>query len=222
MTQDLEHRATRGLDLKPGASTGDFKSIGRLVGYAAVFNSDSETLQGPKGPFIERIAPGAFTRTLRESPGVLALWQHETNSPLARAPHGGLSLSEDEVGLQVAISLPATSLARDALELVRAKIVDAMSFGFRAVRDSWSTAKGIAVRTLHDVDLIEVSPVTWAAYAATTLDARARRATTATADDLHEIERQASRFGILRASGADRYEAEINLARLKFGLPRIP
>ena len=37
-----------------------------LVGYAAVFNQESAELNDGYGPFRELLAPGCFTRTLRD------------------------------------------------------------------------------------------------------------------------------------------------------------
>ena len=45
-----------------------------ISGYAAVFNSDSEPL-----PFIERIAPGAFQRSLKSRNEIKLLWHHDAS-----------------------------------------------------------------------------------------------------------------------------------------------
>ena len=50
----------------------------RMAGYAAVFNEPSVPL-----PFIEKIAPGAFRKTLSETPDVRLLVNHE-GLPMAR------------------------------------------------------------------------------------------------------------------------------------------
>jgi len=65
----------------------------RLSGYAAVFNDSSVPL-----PFKESIAPGAFRKTLSETPDVRLLINH-SGLPLARTKNGTLTLTEDDRGL---------------------------------------------------------------------------------------------------------------------------
>lgn len=164
-----ETRALIGLEVR-AAAEGD-PHIGTLLGYAAVFNSDSRQFGGKQFPWVERITPGAFTRSLKENPGVVALWGHDVNSPVARAPKS-LRLAEDTKGLSVEIDLPDTSVARDLLTNVKAGVVDAMSFAFRVVKETWEEQKDRDVRTLEDVDLFEVSAVVFPAYLDTSLAVR--------------------------------------------------
>lgn len=160
-------------------------------GYAAVFNSPSEPL-----PFTERIAPGAFKRSLRARNDIKLLWNHDSGQVLASTRAKTLSIVEDERGLKVTASLPNTSLGRDTAELLRRGDVDSMSFGFSVIKDKWN-AEG-SERTLEHVRLHEVSIVAWPAYTATSgttsvraLDRAAQRADVdvdALADALLKIE----------------------------------
>jgi len=138
----------------------------RLSGYAAVFNDDSVPL-----PFRERIAPGAFRKTLSETPDVRLLINHE-GLPLARTKNETLRLSEDEVGLRFDAELPDTSEARDLWTLVQRGDVDQMSFAFRVIRQKWNSER--TERTLTEVSLADgdVSVVTYPAYPTTTVEAR--------------------------------------------------
>jgi len=129
-----------------------------FTGYAAVFNSDSEPL-----PFIERIAPGAFKRSLQSRNEVKLLWNHDAGEPLASVRGGTLKLTEDEIGLRVEATLANTTRGRDVAELIRSKTIDSMSFGFSVIKDSWQGE----VRTLEAVRLFETSIVSWPAYTAT-------------------------------------------------------
>jgi HK97 family phage prohead protease len=129
-----------------------------FTGYAAVFNSDSEPL-----PFIERIAPGAFKRSLQSRNEVKLLWNHDAGEPLASVRGGTLKLTEDEIGLRVEATLANTTRGRDVAELIRSKTIDSMSFGFSVIKDSWQGE----VRTLEAVRLFETSVVSWPAYTAT-------------------------------------------------------
>ena len=139
----------------------------RLSGYAAVFNDPSVPL-----PFSERIAPGAFRKTLSETPDVRLLINHE-GLPLARTKNETLTLSEDEVGLRFDAELPDTSEARDLYTLIQRGDVDQMSFAFRVIRQKWNSDR--SERTLTEVSLADgdVSVVTYPAYPTTTVEARA-------------------------------------------------
>ena len=138
----------------------------RLSGYAAVFNDASVPL-----PFKERIAPGAFRKTLSESPDVRLLINHE-GLPLARTKNGTLTLTEDDRGLRFDAELADTQEARDIYTLVQRGDVDQMSFAFRVIRQNWSKDK--SERTLTEVSLADgdVSVVTYPAYPTTTVEAR--------------------------------------------------
>ncbi len=138
----------------------------RLSGYAAVFNDDSVPL-----PFIERIAPGAFRKTLAETPDVRLLINHE-GLPMARTKNGTLRLKEDETGLYMDADLPDTQAARDLYTLVERGDVDQMSFAFRVIRQKWN--EGRTERTLTELSLADgdVSVVTYPAYPTTTVEAR--------------------------------------------------
>lgn len=165
----------------------------RFSGYAAVFNSASEPL-----PFIERIAPGAFRKSLRARNDIKFLWNHDAGEVLGSTRAGTLMLTEDEKGLRVDGLLPNTSRGRDVAELLRRGDVDAMSFGFSvpAGGDSWS--EDGSERTLNSVRLFEVSLVSWPAYSATAgtvavrgLDKIAKRAdidADALADAVYKLE----------------------------------
>ena len=138
----------------------------RLSGYAAVFNDASVPL-----PFKERIAPGAFRKTLTELPDVRLLINHE-GLPLARTKNGTLNLIEDERGLRFDAELADTQEARDIYTLVQRGDVDQMSFAFRVIRQNWSKDK--TERTLTEVSLADgdVSVVTYPAYPTTSVEAR--------------------------------------------------
>jgi uncharacterized protein len=137
-------------------------------GYAAVFDSDSEPL-----PFIERIQPGAFARTLKSRNNIRMYVNHNDSQLLASTRSGTLRLQEDSKGLLAEADLPMTTDGRNMSILLEQRIVDSMSFGFSVPRggDTWSPDG--ARRTLTEVRLHEVSVVTGQpAYAATSADVR--------------------------------------------------
>lgn len=136
-------------------------------GYAAVFNSPSHPLPGTMrsaGVFVERIAPGAFIRSLKARNDIKLLWSHDTAEVLGSTRAGTMKLVEDERGLKVVASLPNTTRGRDAAELIRRGDVDAMSFGFTVPKggDEWNDDG--TERTLREVALHEVSIVSFPAY----------------------------------------------------------
>lgn len=144
----------------------DDKGLRHISGYAAVFNSLSEDLGG----FREKIAPGCFTRALKED-DVRALWNHNSDCVLGRTKSGTLRLSEDAHGLKIECDPPDAQWARDLMASIERGDVDQMSFGFivRQYPDgsrgaTWAVEEGQDVRTLTDVELFDVSPVTFPAY----------------------------------------------------------
>lgn len=137
-------------------------------GYAAVFNSRSENLGG----FTEFVAPGAFTRSLKTRNDVKLLWNHDSGQVLGSTRARTLTLSEDARGLKVSAQLPNTQLGRDTAELLKRGDVDAMSFGFNVIKDTWNAAGD--ERTLDAVRLFEVSIVAFPAYSATSGTATVR------------------------------------------------
>jgi len=140
-----------------------------FVGYAAKFNVPSEPL-----PFTERIAPGAFGKSLSQRSKDVRLYiNHNSDMVLASKRSGTLRLSEDDTGLRVEADLPDTTAARDLRALMTAGVVSTMSFGFTVPRggDKWS-GDG-SERTLTGINLHEVSVVTgFPAYPQTEADVR--------------------------------------------------
>lgn len=135
----------------------------KLVGYAAVFNETTRIHD-----FLEVVRPGAFAKTIR-SADVRALWNHNDDYVLGRTKSGTLKLREDDKGLAVEIDPPNATWANDLLETISRGDVDQMSFAFAVVSDRWGTENGKTLRELLEVDLYDVSPVTYPAYKQTTI-----------------------------------------------------
>jgi uncharacterized protein len=129
-----------------------------FVGYGAVFDSPSQPL-----PFVERIAPGAFTRTLASRNNVKLFHNHNTDHVLGTTRAGTLRLTEDNRGLKVEADLPPTTMGNDLSILLKRGDIDSMSFGFHVPPggDEWSsngnerTLKAIA---LHEVSIVSGFP----------------------------------------------------------------
>lgn len=141
-----------------------------LTGYAARFNEPSEPL-----PFIERIAPGAFKRSLRSRNDIKLLWNHDSSTVLGSTRSGTLKLYEDAQGLRVEATLPDTQAGRDAKVLIQRGDVTGFSFGFTVPQggDSWNSDG--TERILRSVRLLEVSTgVAFPAYPTTNGTAQVR------------------------------------------------
>ena len=138
----------------------------RLSGYAAVFNDSSVPL-----PFKESIAPGAFRKTLSETPDVRLLVNH-SGLPLARTKNGTLNLTEDDRGLYFSAELADTQESRDIHTLIARGDVDQMSFAFRVIRQKWSEDRSRRVLTEVSLSDGDVSVVTYPAYPTTSVEAR--------------------------------------------------
>lgn len=134
----------------------------KIAGYAAVFDSLSEPIGGQ---FREKIRPGAFRKSLASGPDVCALVDHDPAKILGRKSAGTLSIVEDKRGLYVEIDPPDTTYGRDVVESMRRGDITGMSFGFTTVEDDWiNDSGGEAVRELREVDVFDVSVVTYPAY----------------------------------------------------------
>jgi len=141
----------------------------KVVGYAAIFNSDSEEMWG----FRERIAPGAFDDAIGAS-DVRALFNHDANMLLARTGSGTLTLSVDERGLRYEFDAPNTTAGNDLLEMLKRGDVSQSSFAFTVKDEKWDEVKAeMPIRTITKVKrLYDVSPVTYPAYPDTTVAKR--------------------------------------------------
>ncbi len=182
MTEDRALSRSVPFELREGDGEGDGLT---LEGYAAVFDTPTR-IDSWEGCFDETIAKGAFKKSLRERKPVLQV-NHGRSEDL---PIGSIeSLEEDAKGLKVQARLfdvPDTALLRENL---KAQSVNGMSFRFQVVKDEWRDAAGkivkpedighrlyssdpgnpasILSRTLKEVRLYELGPVTYPAYPGT-------------------------------------------------------
>ena len=188
-----------------------------LEGYAAVFNSETDL-----GHFREVIRPGAFDDVMTND--VRALINHDPNLILGRTENGTLELSTDERGLKYKVKLGQQQYARDFYESVKRGDISQSSFAFTIKEQSWNEE-----RTVRSVDkvrtLLDVSPVTYPAYAAATVQARDQQLDLDTAiaeavadTDTENVETITTKtmnlneMKAMRAKHADRFEELVNVA----------
>lgn len=138
-----------------------------IAGYAAIFDEPTEI----GDYFIEEVAPGAFSETLKGG-DVLAYFGHDRNRVLGRQSSKTLRLTEDSKGLAVEIDLPDTTDGRDAMKLIDRGDIQGMSFGFRVTKEEWDETGDTPKRTIQQVDLFEVSIVSEPAYDGTSIALR--------------------------------------------------
>lgn len=139
----------------------------RMVGYAAVFNKRTTLWDG----FDEQVAPGAFASAIKSS-DVYALWNHNASDVLGNTGSGTLFLSEDDTGLRYEVIPPDTNLGRDLQVLIKRGDIRKSSFGFSIVDEDIQHEGRKIIRTIKDVKLFDVSPVTYPAYKETTVNVR--------------------------------------------------
>lgn len=166
MSRDIE---IRGYPAELRAEGGEGASPTTIEGYAAIFNSQSEDLGG----FREVVMPGAFDRAIREKQDVRALVGHDPDKILGRTKAGTLDLAIDTRGLKATITPPNTQAGRDILTSVQRGDVSGMSFAFRTLTDNWRIQDEIPIRELADLELVDVSIVSYPAYTETSIAARA-------------------------------------------------
>jgi len=142
----------------------------KLVGYAAVFNQETDI----GGYFREVVQRGAFAEAIARD-DIHALYNHDYAFVIGRKKAGTLEIAEDEHGLRVEITPPNTQTARDLVENVRAGNIDQMSFAFsmEGGKQSWDETGETPLRTIEKVgSLFEVSVVPRGAYPTTEIGLR--------------------------------------------------
>lgn len=165
--KNIEKRYLQATELRVADQTAD--ELPNIVGYAAVF----DVLSVPMWGFREKIAPGAFTKSLASVPDVRALVDHMSEKILGRTKSGTLALEENKKGLKATITPPDTTLGRDTVESIRRGDLGEMSFAFRTISDKVEIISEEEIRTLLELDLVDVSVVTYPAYQQTSVAVRA-------------------------------------------------
>ncbi len=147
-----------------------------IVGYAAVFHraADPGTQYELWEGVVERVAPQAFDRALRERDDARGAFNHDPNFILGRVSAGTMRLSVDSVGLRYEIDLPDTQAGRDTATSIERGDITGSSFAFIPRQTRWiSGSEGEPeVRMLEDVELYDCGPVTYPAYESTTTGVR--------------------------------------------------
>lgn len=159
-----ERKSVRPIERKDGAVTRETRSFifevkatgddGSVEGYGAVF--------GVKDSYDDVIAAGAFVKSLADhkAGGTMPamLWQHDPSEPIGI----WTDMAEDAKGLKIKGRLALdTSRGKEAHALLKMGALNGLSIGF--VSKQWAYDKDSDIRTLTEVDLWEVSLVTFPA-----------------------------------------------------------
>ena len=142
-----------------------------VSGYVNKTEQFSEML-GRNEKFKEKISRGAFKRAIEKAKEIHFLAEHEGEKILSSTRNGSLELSEDANGLYMSATITPTSWGKDYYELIKSGILKNMSFGFRSIKDSWKKVEGYFERTVHELELFEVSVVKDPAYSQSSISAR--------------------------------------------------
>jgi len=165
-----KHIRNLGVDLQTRADEQSEKKV--IEGYFSVFNSETELFPGA----YEEIAPGAFDKTL--SNDIRALINHDTAFVLGRNKSNTLDLKVDSRGLWGSIEINENDTdALNLYERVKRGDVDQCSFGFNILKEDTDYRDDGTIKwTIREIDLHEVSVVTFPAYDDTSVQARMKQA----------------------------------------------
>ena len=152
----------------------------------------TENLYGKVRTFLERIKAGAFRQALKRNDNVLVLLNHDENRVLASTGDGNAVLEEDNIGLRAEITITD----EEVVEKAKAGKLNGWSFGFNANNDELTEFGDDEVRTVTDLDLVEVSildDTKQPAYYGTSIEARGSdsKKIEVRAETFSEIEKEA-------------------------------
>jgi HK97 family phage prohead protease len=150
----------------------DEDSIGILSGHFSAFNNWYRVSSAWEGDFLERIAPGAFAKTIVEDrAGMRVLFDHGFDPHLGNKVLGPIrELREEDEGGYYEVPLFDTSYNRDLLPGLRANQYGA-SFRMKVEADEWDdkpeasdfNPDGKPLRTITRSKVMEFGPVTFPA-----------------------------------------------------------
>lgn len=161
-------------DLELRLNNTDDKTL-EMHGYIST-NEPSAVLQKNDKAWREIIPKGVFSRAIDKAMsqrGIDLLFNHDKKLILSSTTNGSLKVEEDNVGLYFSARVSKTSWGKDLYELVKDQIIKGLSFGMIVHNDTWTMGRdGIALRTILDIDLFEISAVQRPAYPQSLLELR--------------------------------------------------
>lgn len=137
-------------------------------GVASVVNTGYH-VRDQWGEYTETILPGAFNRTLKQKADVRLLVNH-SGVPLARSKSGTLKLAADPNLRATATLDPSNPTVQEIRSAMNRGDLDQMSIGFRVRDEEWSS--DYTQRSIKEIELFDVSVVTYPASPTTTASLR--------------------------------------------------
>lgn len=140
-----------------------------IEGYFILFNRETNLYDD----IYEEVAPGSLFKSLKTN-DIRSLFNHDTNLVLGRTSNKTLKLNIDSKGLWGKVEInQKDSQAMSVYQRVKRGDVTGCSFGFYPVKEEITERKeGGTKFILTEIDLFEVSFVTFPAYPQTEISAR--------------------------------------------------
>lgn len=162
MTRELRALQLDRLVLR--ADDGDDGTAGGFTGHATVWNTRYAVGDPKTWGWWEEFDFKSVDRALREEQPVALLRDHDPSKLLATTKAGTMTLSKDKRGLAVDADIPDTTDGRDVQILMQRGDLDSMSLAFIVKSEAITELDdGSVLRTILDVDLYDVSIVTYPA-----------------------------------------------------------
>jgi HK97 family phage prohead protease len=162
---------------------------GMFEGYGSVF----DVVDG----WDDVVVKGAFEKSIAKKKPAM-LWQHNSNQPIGVYT----SVKEDDKGLRLEGKLLIEEIgqARETYALLKAGAINGLSIGYNALAWEHETRKDRQIRVLKEIDLWEISLVTFPANP---------KATVGSVKSIREAE------SYLRDAGLGRTEAKAVIAAVR-------
>ncbi len=140
-----------------------------IEGYFIKFNEPTELWKG----VWEEVAPESVLKSLEEN-DIKVLFNHDTGVVLGRTGNGTVHIRYEPEGVFARVEInPADMQAMDVYARVERGDINACSFGFRVIEEDYENLEdGTHKYTLREIDLVELSVVTFPAYPTTSVQAR--------------------------------------------------
>lgn len=212
---------------------GDATTDTTLFGHFARFDSWNEIDSWFEGRFLERVAKGAYRKTMREQRDRIRVqFDHGYDSYVGSSPLGPIDvLREEDFGPYYEVPLlDAEYNTGRILPMLQGRTLDGRSLGsqlgasyrFRVTKEEWVEPKKttdinpekLPERTIREVTLYEFGPVVFPADPGATAGARSVSLTD------HYLERQAARTG--QAARAAAHLAQIAAPAAPSGTEQEP
>ncbi len=149
-----------------------------LEGYAVVFDQPTR-IESNRGPFIETMKRGAFTKTLSERTPVL-MFNHGQHPLIQEMPIGKIEEArEDAHGLFIRARLADNYMTVPVRDAIRMGAITGMSFRMSNIKEvirSGKTPGALQERDVTEVRCPELGPVVFPAYDSTSVAVRSMAA----------------------------------------------